>query len=61
MKLEEAHEKSQPGDRLKHMEYGIVIPRLEEQLETIFQMNSVQFLRTHDDNWEIISPKGTAK
>ena len=57
MTLAEAHEKSQPGDRLRHAEYQIVIARLEGRMETIFQMSNRQFVSTNDDGWTILKAK----
>ncbi|MDR2018546.1 MAG: hypothetical protein LBQ00_06725 [Syntrophobacterales bacterium] len=55
MKLKEAHEKSKPLERLKHVS-GLTIPRQETLFKTICQMSRRKYAETNDDGWAIAQP-----
>ncbi len=59
MTLNEAFVRSAPGDRLKHTEYQLVIPRREDLVDTVRQMTQPQFRATNDDKWIILTGKET--
>ncbi len=57
MTLSEAHEKSRPGDRLKHTETQLVLIRKEMFLDTIAGLNFLWMARVGGAGWTVL-PRG---